>query len=368
MKLRVVVAPDSFKGSLDATSVARALSLGLQQGSTRPIDVILRPMADGGEGTSLVLAPGGCDMPTPIVNVYGEPKQGWWRLQGDTAYIDAAVGSSFVAPPQRGTRSAIATTSLGTGLLLRAAMAHSGVRHVVVALGGTGSTDGGMGLMAALGAKFYDKAHQALKPIGSNLSSVRTVEAMPNIQATITGLYDVAVPLTGPQGAVLSYGPQKGIPSDRLSELDQALAQFSRALSPLDPMSSKTPGSGAAGGMGWGILRLGGSLRPGAQTVAEHIGLSEALYGAQWAITGEGQIDEQSHKGKVVGVVLALANAMNIPTLAVVGSRKGRLSALYDAGLRLAYSIVPGPMTEDQAMALAAPLLEEAGYHLAHLI
>lgn len=361
--MRIVVAPDSFKGSLSASAVADAVLEGLTSAMPK-VEVITCPMADGGEGTADILINlGGTRVAAATVDIYGRPLTGYWVRYGSIALVEAAVASGFILPEHR-IRDGIRTSSEGTGRLIRHALEDPAVNTVFVALGGSGSTDGGMGLAAALGAEFRDGQGRLLEPSGAMLGKVRAVR-LPQLAKPVVGLYDVDSALIGPLGAVRMFGPQKGVPVEALDDMDQAMEQFSRVVCREGQTDwAERPGAGAAGGMGFGLLAVGATLRPGGEQVALWTGLDEKIDWAQWVVTGEGRIDAQTARGKVVGIVARHARARSRPVVALVGGRGAGADAMYEQGVHLIYPLVPGPMTLTEAVSRTPELLREAAFHL----
>lgn len=365
--MKILIAPDSFKGSLSAQAVAHALVRGLGRVISERL-VRIQPMADGGEGTGAVVEQlGGTRVAAPTATIYGQPAEGYWIRWDKTAVVEASVGSGFV-PPDRRQFSGEHTTSLGTGLLIAHALADPGIDRVIVALGGTGSTDGGMGLLAALGARFEDINGRALEPFGDNLAKVAKY-CGPHLTKPLMGIYDVQVPLLGERGAVAQFGVQKGIAPTDVDRVHAAMAQFAhRVQSPHTENWINGQGAGAAGGMGFGILAAGGTLEPGADTIAGWCHLDEQIQTVDWIVTGEGRIDRQTLEGKVVGTVVRHAEYYHKPVVAVVGSRTDDLDELHRAGLTLVMPLATGPMTLQEEMANAPHLLSLLGEELGWLL
>lgn len=368
-QLTVLMAPDSFKGALSALEVATVLGRGVQRIAGDRVRVIVTPLADGGEGTSdIALALGGVKEPGPTVNIYGEPQDnGFWVRWGSRAIVEAAVGSGFI-PESRRKLSASRTTSLGTGLLIQSAMAHPEIQEVLVALGGSGSTDGGIGLLAGLGGRFWNAAGSELKPFGHHLSHVADYEVPPPKKPLI-GLYDVGVPLLGERGSVALFGPQKGLSRDDLPEVERGMKAWADVVSrKASGALAEQAGAGAAGGMGFGILVAKGRLRPGAEAVAEWQGLKAQIEKSHWVVTGEGRMDAQTEEGKVATVVIQEAHAAQKPVIAVVGSRARDLTRLHQRGLTLVLPIPTGPMSLQDAIENTAELLETVGEEIGWLL
>ncbi len=360
-RLRVVIAPDSYKGSLPADQAALAIARGLTRCPTVQWDVVCVPMADGGEGTGIVVRSlGGELVSAGTETVYGVPHSAHWIRWGSKAVIEAAVGSGFVPASHRQADGEY-TTSRGTGLLVASALADPAIDEIFVALGGTGSTDGGMGFLQALGAQFFDATGRPLKACGSQLGQVARYVPIKPLSKPVIGLYDVGVPLLGERGAVYQFGPQKGVAPERLAAVDAAMGHYAEIVHSVGGAPVDFPGAGAAGGIGFGILAAGGRLQGGAQTVAQWCCLDAQIAEADWVITGEGQLDQQTSEGKVVAWVLRIAQQHHKPVIALVGSRSRNLSHLHRQGLALALSIGLAPMSLEAAMAATAESLEAAG-------
>ncbi|MDT3443957.1 glycerate kinase [Pseudofrankia sp. BMG5.37] len=345
-RLKVVIAPDSFKGSLAADRVAAALADGWL--SARPGDEVVRlPIADGGEGTLDVFAaavPGARRRPVKVTGPDGAPDSRlvdaeWLSLPGGTAVVELARGSGL--PLLGARRDPLGAHTVGLGQLLAAALDDPATRQIIVTLGGSASTDGGTGALAALGARFLDDASAPLPPGGGALSRLAAVDARGLRLAPPGGvlcLTDVDAPLCGPHGAAAVFGPQKGATPDDIRLLDGGL----RRLATLLGGEPDAPGAGAAGGTGYGLAASWGArLVPGAATVAEHAGLPAALADADLVITGEGRFDATSMSGKVVGGVLRLAAARvgeagPVPVLLVAGQLGAPPPPGIDAALAIA--------------------------------
>jgi len=315
---RIVIAPDSFKGTADAVDVARALAAGWA--SVHPDDeLVLMPMADGGEGTldAFELAvPGSRRMPVTVTGPDDRQVQASWLLLPDgTGVVELANTSGItLLQPLR----PLEAHSTGFGQAIAAALDH-GVQRLYLALGGSSSTDGGAAALAALGAVFADAAGRPVRPSGGGLATVVSADlsglpALPPRGALI--LSDVTNPLLGPSGAAAVFGPQKGADPDQIGALEAGLAGLA-ALLPADPT---TPGAGAAGGAGFGLLAWGARLAPGAAAVGEALGLPAAVAGADTVITGEGRFDSQSAAGKVPSHLAGLAADAGARALLVAGA------------------------------------------------
>jgi glycerate kinase len=324
--MRVLIAPDDFKGTLSAVEAAEAIAAGWR--SRAPNDTLtLMPMSDGGPGfvraVSAVL--GGDVAPVGLRGPMGETAIGMVLMTGDTGYVESAHGCGLaLVHPER--RDARAATSYGVGQLIAAAI-DSGARRIVVGLGGTASTDGGAGMLAALGATAQDgtRAPVALDAGGAVLAGVATVDLAPARvcvgDVEIVVATDVDSPLLGARGAARGFAPQKGADATAVEELEAALTAFSRAIGRQE--DGKDPsvalGSGAGGGLGYGLMLLGGARVPGIETVMGVLGLDEAIGASDLVITGEGCFDWQSLRGKVVSGVAAAALEQGRPVVVLAG-------------------------------------------------
>jgi glycerate kinase len=323
MTLRVLIAPDKFKGSLLAPDAAAALAAGWR--SARPADELtILPMADGGDGTVAVLAqdwPAAQWVAVPTVDAVGMPRLGRYLRSGDTAAVELAetCGIAGLSP-----LDPMGSHTIGLGIVLAAAV-RAGVRRLVVALGGSASTDGGTGALSALGAQWVGAG--GLLPVGgrglTRLAAVRTDRLAPVPPDGVRVLVDVQAALYGPSGAAYVFGPQKGATDAEVDELDRGLRRLAAVLGS-DP---DRPGCGAAGGAGYGLAYWGAELAPGAAAIAELIGLPDAVRRADLVITGEGRFDAGSLTGKACGYVLQAAADRGVPALVVAGSVAGGMAA-----------------------------------------
>lgn len=318
--LRVVVAPDSFKGSLPAIRVAECIEEGWS--TVRPDDRIESiPQADGGEGTVAAVArhyprarlhrvPG-------ITGPDGRPVFGeWLLLPDDTAVIELAQMSGL--PLMGGELDPGGATTYGLGQVISAAL-DAGAKRIVVGLGGSASTDGGAGMLSALGAVLTDSTGCRLPFGGLGLAVLEKVdmhEMRPLPARGVEVLTDTTAPLFGPTGAASVFGPQKGASPAMVASLDAALARFADRVGRIDP---SVPGTGAAGGTGFGLLAWGASLVSGAEAVADLTGLSEAITRVEVVITGEGRYDDTSSAGKLVGSMLNRCRKHDVRSVVIAG-------------------------------------------------
>ena len=315
---RVVIAVDSFKGSIGAAEAAAAIAEGWSV--VRPDDeLVMMPMADGGEGTLAAFAasiPEAIRMPVVVRGPDGADTHAYWLLlPDDTAVVELASTSGIELLGE--VRLPFEADTFGFGQAILAAL-ESGASKVVLGIGSSASTDGGVGLLSALGARFLDTAGNPIAAGLAGLDSLASVDlrglaSLPSAGATV--LSDVTNPLLGAAGAAAIFGPQKGLGGDAIDAADRALGTLASLLH-ADPT---VPGAGAAGGSGMALLAWGAHLQPGAPQVAELIGLQEAIAGADLVITGEGSFDSQSARGKVPGFVASLARQEGVPVALVAG-------------------------------------------------
>jgi glycerate kinase len=377
--LRVVVAPDKFKGSLDAAGVAAALAAGVRD-IVPHADCVVIPMADGGDGTvEAFLASGASARTVRVTGPLGDPVDATYARDGATAIVEMAAASGLALLGER--LAARRATTRGTGELLRDAL-DQGATRIVLGIGGSATTDGGVGALAALGARFLNDAGDALEPTPEALARLARVDlsgldsrlrpdassGRPQVDLAIA--CDVDNPLLGPSGAAAVYGPQKGASPADVAFLDGVLARLADAMTAATGRDVRAlPGAGAAGGLGWALASAcGARLERGVALVAQVRGLADALRGARWCFTGEGRIDAQTLHGKVVDGVAALARDAGVPVIAFGGSVD--LAAeleLRARGVRCV-PIAPGPMTLHDAMRDAAANLRASAARVAALL
>ncbi len=361
----VLIAPDSFKGSLTSVQVARSLADGWRR--ARPEDAIhLSPLADGGEGTLVAIdASGGWQWrEAPALDPLGRPIRARWlaREDGGSAVVEmaAASGLSLLAPDER---DAARATSQGTGDVLRAVL-DEGIRDIALGIGGSATSDGGAGILRALGARVRD-----------DLGAVNLAGLDPRLgEVRLRIACDVSNPLLGPTGAAATYGPQKGAAPGDLRALDARLARYADALELASGRRERdTPGAGAAGGVGFGLLCLTDrfaslDLRPGVELVMEEAGFEAALAAADLVITGEGRVDEQTAFGKTAHGVARRAQAAGTPCIVVGGGvTPGGIDALAALGA-IVVPVAEAPQTVEAAMAAGAAPVERCGARIARLV
>ena len=376
--LRIVVAPDSFGGALDSVAVARAIAAGWLR--ARPGDEVrLAPMADGGEGTlaAVAAALGDAAVRRSVAahDPLGQPISADYLLldDGGTAFIEMAAASGLAQVPldERTPATARLASTRGTGELLRSAL-DAGVSRVILGLGGSATTDGGSGMLSALGVRFLNLAGEELGPGGAALAELIVIDAagldprLARVEVEVAS--DVTNPLTGPAGAAATYGPQKGADPAAVADLDAALGIYGAAIEATTGRAvAEMPGAGAAGGTGAGLLGFtNATLRPGIEVVAEMAGLAAWLEDADLVVTGEGRADEQTLAGKAAMGVALLAAKRAIPVVLLCGTLGPGSEALAVSGLfELIQPVADRPMTLEAAMADTDRLLTNAAERLA---
>lgn len=373
--MRIITAPDSFKGSLTSIEASQAMATGIRRIFPQA-EIIEMPVADGGEGTlaALVRAGGGQLLSQQVHGPRGETITAHWGLLDNkkTAVIEMAEASGLLLVPPL-LRDPRLTSTFGTGQLIRAALDHQ-VEHIIVAIGGSATNDGGAGMAAALGVRFLDMQGKLLPPGGAALIKLADIDINQldsRLKKTkITIASDVKNPLCGPNGASLVYGPQKGASPASALLLDQALAHYAmkaQAILGLDVANQE--GSGAAGGLGAGLmLFLAARFKSGIDLVLDTLHFDAQLVNTTLVFTGEGCTDEQTLQGKVPAGIAARANRQNIPVICISGSLGKRHQKIFTAGIAGAASIVPRPMTLGQCMRNAYTLLTDETERVCRLL
>ncbi len=365
--MKVIAAPDSFKGSITAALAASAIARGVRR-AVPSATVDEAALSDGGEGLvdALVAASGGQFVEASVEDPLGRPVSARYGILGDseTAAIEmaAASGLPLLAAAER---DPMKTTTFGTGELILDALEH-GARKVIIGIGGSATVDGGTGMARALGVRFLDDAGRELAGRGEDLERIARIDLsgrtplLDGVEVTVA--CDVTNPLTGPLGAAAVYGPQKGATPEMVRALDAGLANLAaRAREQLGVEVETVPGAGAAGGLGAGLIAFaGGRLERGIEIVLETVAFRDRVRGADLVITGEGRVDAQSASGKVVSGVAAAASREDVPVLVLAGSVGPGAEALYAGGVSAILSIARGPSSEAEMMQQAEALLEEA--------
>ena len=373
--MRVVVAPDSYKGSVSAVGVAAALERGVlrvfPQAEVRKI-----PIADGGEGTveALVTATGGKIRQERVRGPLGEAVEAYWGILGDgeTAVIEMAAASGLpLVPSER--RDPRITSTYGTGELIRAAL-DAGLRRIIIGIGGSATNDGGTGMAQALGAKFLAADGTELPPGGGALAKLKTMDLSgldSRLAATeITVACDVDNPLCGSRGASAVFGPQKGATPAMVAELDSALAHFAEcARAATERDVADLAGAGAAGGLGAGLLFFTpAKLRPGVEIVLEAVKFADVVKEAAFVITGEGRTDFQTAYGKAPVGVAKVAKQFGVPVFCISGGLGDGADDVLAQGIDATMSICSRPLSLEECMRDGATLIEEAAARLCRIL
>ena len=377
----MVLAPDSFGGALDSVAVAAAVKAGWSR--VRPDDeIVQRPMADGGEGTLAAVAAALGDAAelreVETTDALGRPVTAGWLLldggRGGFIEMASASGLAWLPPGERTPENARRASTRGTGDLVSAAL-DAGVERITIGLGGSATTDGGTGLLRALGIRLLDASGSELADGGAALARLDRLDAAgldPRVATSrIVIASDVSNPLCGPRGAAATYGPQKGADPAAVAELDAALARWGNAIeTATGRLVADLPGAGAAGGTTAGLLGFTSALvRPGVEVVAELVGLADALESADLVITGEGRADEQTLLGKTAIGVATLAAPRRTPVVLLCGGLGPGAEALDAATtLTVVQPIGDRPMELAEAMADTERLLIAAAGRLARTV
>ncbi|MGW2067598.1 glycerate kinase [Streptomyces sp. NPDC001953] len=368
---RVLVAADKFKGSLTAVQVAARVTAGLRR-VVPDLDVESLPVADGGDGTvDAAVAAGFERREVRVAGPLGHEVTAAFALRGDTAVVEMAEASGLQRLPD-GVLAPLTASTYGSGELLRAAL-DAGVRTIVFGVGGSATTDGGAGMLSALGARFLDGAGDPVPPGGGGLAELARADLSgldPRLaMVDLVLASDVDNPLTGPKGAPAVYGPQKGASPDDVTALDAALVHYAKvleqAIGPRAAEHAASPGAGAAGGIGYGALVLGARFRPGIEVMLDVLGFAPALERASLVITGEGSLDTQTLHGKAPAGVAAAARAAGKEVVAVCGRLALPPETLGRAGIRRAYPLTELEPDVAKCIADAGPILQRVAENIA---
>lgn len=375
--MRIVVAPDKFKGSVTAEEAAEHIAAGIRE-VLPSADLTLLPVADGGEGTlDAAVTAGYTRHDLTVTGPVGEPVPAAWAQLDDTAVVEMSLASGLAALPHdengEPVLAAREATSRGTGELIAAAL-DAGCTRVVLGVGGSANTDGGAGMLAGLGARLLDADGHEIPDGGAALAQLASVDVSglhPGVSAAAFVLAaDVDNPLTGERGAAAVFGPQKGATEQDVRELDAALATFrdvlATALGDSARDAADAPGAGAAGGVGYAALAvLGATRRPGIDVVLDLVDLDGAVTGADLLITGEGSLDEQSLGGKTPVGVLNVGKAHGVPVIAVCGRTTLDPQTLRDTGFRATHALSDLAPDARTSMREAPRLLRAVGHTVA---
>ncbi|TMU83944.1 glycerate kinase [Bacillus sp. BHET2] len=371
--MNILIAPDSFKGSLRSIEVGTVMEKAFLDESP-DFQTTVIPMADGGEGTleTLIYATGGKKIKTTATGPLGKKVPTEYGVLGDlkTAVIEIASISGLTLVPSD-QRNPYHTTSYGIGEVIKEAM-EDGYRSFIIALGGSSTNDGGFAMLQALGVSFYDEEGKSVGPFGKDLRLISKVDwstIHPLVKdCTFLIASDVENPLCGEEGASSVFGPQKGARKEQVKELDQQLHTFSQLLQKEKGINFQaTSGSGAAGGLGFAFLHLNGLIKSGAKVVAEATNLTAAIQKADWILTGEGQSDYQTLFGKLPFYIAELANNHRIPVSLLAGSLGEGYQELY-SHFASCHSIAVGPMSLQESFERVDELLYHETRNIARIL
>ncbi|MEO0584374.1 MAG: glycerate kinase [Bacteroidota bacterium] len=366
---KLIIAPDSFKDALSAFDVASAIGEGIRQTSI-PVELLLLPMGDGGEGFSDLFTHyhKSQTIPLTVQDPLGRPVEAQYALSedGQIACIEMAQASGLELLAHT-ERSCMFTSTYGTGEMIHDAL-DKGVQEIIIGLGGSATCDAGVGMANALGYRFYDDHGAPMQPVGKDLKDIAQINIqnvhprLPHVKVYVAS--DVENPLYGPSGAAHVFGPQKGASPAEVLHLDQGLQHMDTLLSRLvDQLVGQVPGAGAAGGMGAGCMSfLQGKLASGAALVGAWAHLDKHLEGADLVITGEGKLDLQSKDGKLISYILKAAQKEKVPVMALCGTLGLDTEGLEAMGLVFAQSILTKPSDLPAALKFTQEGLKLAAY------
>lgn len=361
--MKILIAPDKFKGSISALEVCRAIESGLlKQG--RKIEVTAHPMADGGDGSLAILSEylGLESQKVQTIDPLGREIQAQYYTSSAAAFIEVASASGLVLL-HKTERDPLKASTLGTGKMIEDALS-KGYTQIYLFLGGSATNDAGIGIASALGYQFLDEHKKKLAPIGENLSNIKHIKPstrfdFKNIKLTL--LCDVTNPLFGSNGAAYVYAPQKGASAEAVAYLDKGLRDFSQLIDhQLGKDVSHLPGSGAAGGIGAGLIGLlDAQIEPGFEVISQLTGLEQKIQWADWVISGEGKLDTQSLQGKVIDGVAKLCKKHKKSLTLLVGKNDLTKQDLAHLNINEVLSIYERAKDLDDAMRNGVHYLED---------
>ena len=365
--MKIVVAPDSFKGSLTAVEVADAIGQGVRE-IFPEAEIVKIPMADGGDGTvqCLVNATRGEILKEKVTCPLGDEVLASYGILGDkkTAVIEMAEASGLTLVPEN-KRNPLITTTYGTGQLIKSAL-DQGCRKMIIGIGGSATNDGGAGMVQALGVKLLNREGKEIGFGGGELKKIFRIDTkyLDNrlSETKVLIASDVSNPLCGPKGAAWIYGPQKGATSEVIEELDESLAHFAEIIKrDLNKDIKDIPGAGAAGGLGASLMAfLDAELRPGIEITIEIVKLEQAIKDADLVITGEGKIDSQTIYGKAPIGVARIAKKYNVPVIAVAAIISDDADIVHQYGINTLISVTRTPMRLDESLPNKVSLIKNS--------
>ncbi|HGJ5874245.1 MAG TPA: glycerate kinase [Arsenophonus apicola] len=373
--MKIIIAPDSFKESLTAKQAACAIKAGFM--AVFPAaEYVCFPMADGGEGTvdAFIAAKGGQRIEVTVAGPLKTPVKAYYGLlnDGDTAVIEMAAASGLMQVPLD-QRNPLLTTSFGTGQLILAALDY-GVKKIILAVGGSATVDGGIGMMQALGARFYRKDGHLLELVAKEMVALQRIDLSTLDsrlqQCQIEIVCDVNNPLIGEQGAAKIFAPQKGATREMVSHLEQGLIHYADIIQSMTGTDYRyLPGSGAGGGISIAALAfLNATLRSGIETVCQAMQFKDELATTDLVIVGEGSMDGQTLGGKAPIGIAKLAAKSGIPVIAIVGIQGKNIAAVYQQGINAVFSILPCLLSQQAALAQGELNLQHCAYNVAKVL
>jgi glycerate 2-kinase len=373
--MKIIIAPDKFKGSLSAKHVCEAIAEGIQL-ADKKAEIIQCPMADGGEGTMQILteAVGGNIIEMAVKDPLFRPIKSRFGYDAvsKTAFIEMAEASGLPLLKNH-ERNPLKTTTYGTGELIEAAILR-GCQKLVLCIGGSATNDAGIGMAAALGYRFLDKNGKELSPVGENLMRIQRIDDTYSLikikKLAVQVACDVSNPLYGKMGAAHIYARQKGATEDMVNQLDDGLQHFNALIKSYKGIDLQTvSGAGAAGGLGGGAIAfLDAKILRGVDVVFEALDFYAKIDNADWVITGEGKIDEQTLHDKLIKGVVEACSKKNIPVAAFCGTLDLSITAQQTLGLHYAVSILNKPMSLAQAIEYAKEGLIQGAFNWAKLV
>lgn len=369
--MKILLAPDKFRGSLTAPEVCQAMTDGIRM-VLADIEVVSLPMADGGEGTLdlLLWYSAGRKITTQVHDPLGRIIEAEYGISADgkTAFIEMATASGLRLL-KNDERNPLKTSTFGTGELIKSAI-ENGVENLILGIGGSATNDAGIGMAAALGWRFLDENGDAIDPIGENLIKIKSIKApqTPNYKLkTINIACDVTNPLYGINGAAYVYAPQKGADAAAVELLDEGLRNIYNIA--VRDLQSEQKGWGAAGGLGFGsVMFLGGELKEGVKLLMDFCDFDKHLENVDLVITGEGKIDNQTLQGKLIGGITQKTSEKNIPIAAICGTLAVEPAELEKIGITYAASILNRPMDLEEALKMGYAGVRDTTYYLVNLL
>jgi glycerate kinase len=372
--MKIVIAPDSFKDALSSRKVAEAICNGIHAASPQD-EAVVFPLADGGEGTADILGEymRATKIFVRVEDALGRPCEAfyYYSKENHTAVVEMAQASGL----QRlafDERDCLKTSSYGTGQLMREAI-DRGAKKIILTIGGSATNDAGMGMATALGIRFFDDKDRLLKGSGSELLRVKRYDKRgmewPD-EVSVEVLCDVDNPLFGPQGAAYVYAPQKGADPQAVETLDKGLRHFAKVIAHQEKTDfAEIPGAGAAGGLGFGTLAFcGARLFKGIDFVLEYTHFAQQLTNADYIITGEGKIDQQTTRGKLISGIMKYALCSQVPVIAFCGTLDANLQDIRNLGLQAVFSIQSQPTALQEALRHTSRNLELTAYNVRRLL